>query len=100
MQLHVTRGPTPVAGGVVSGLTYAAGDELRVRVQAQGTNPTLVRAKVWKVGDTEPADWQVTYSESTASLQAPGGAGIDTYLSGSSVPVVVRYDDLLVQTIG
>ena len=34
----------------ISGLAYAVGDRLTVRVQAVGANPTTVRAKVWKAG--------------------------------------------------
>jgi hypothetical protein len=100
VQLHVTRGVTPVAGGTVPGLTFAAGDQLRVRVQVEGTSPTTLRAKVWKVGQAEPASWFATYTDSTAALQAAGGVGIDTYLSGSSSPVVFSFDDLTAVPVG
>jgi PKD repeat protein len=40
--------------------------------------------KVWKEGTAEPADWQLTATDNTASLQVPGGVGLLTYLSGSS----------------
>ncbi|WP_199424896.1 LamG domain-containing protein [Actinotalea solisilvae] len=99
VQLHVTRGNgTPVAGVVVPGLTYAAGDQLNVRVQATGVSPTTVRAKVWKVGTTEPAAWQTSMTDATASLQAAGGVGFSSYVFGSATnaPVVLAYDDLWV----
>ena len=96
VQLHVTRGGTPVNGGVVSGLTYAAGDRLQVRLQVEGTSPTAVRAKVWKASATEPAAWRASMTDSTASLQAPGSLGITTYLFGTATnaPVLFTYDDL------
>ncbi|MGI8330563.1 LamG-like jellyroll fold domain-containing protein [Actinomadura scrupuli] len=77
----------------VAGLTYAAGTVLHVRLQAVGTSPTELKAKVW-TGATEP-DWQVTGSDSTAGLQAAGSVGIRTYLSGSTTnaPITVTLDD-------
>ncbi len=96
VQLHVTRNGTPLSGGVVSGLTFAAGDELEVLLEVDGTSPTTVRAKVWKAGDAEPATWRASVVDSTAVLQAPGGVGISTYLFGSATngPVRFGYDDL------
>jgi hypothetical protein len=77
----------------VSGLTYAAGTVLHVRLQAVGTSPTALRAKVWADG-TEP-DWQVSGSDSTAGLQVAGSVGIRTYLSGSTTnaPITLTVDD-------
>jgi PKD repeat protein len=88
---------TPLTSGTVSGLTYAAGDHLRIRVQVTGTSPTTVRMKVWRVGTTEPTAWQLTTTDATAALQAPGAVGLVTYLSGATtnLPVVFGFDDLL-----
>ena len=97
VQLHVTRGNgTVVAGVVVPGLTFTAGDQLQVRVQVEGTAPTTVRAKVWEVGTAEPAAWQTSMTDSTASLQVAGAVGLSSYLFGSVTngPVVVGFDDL------
>jgi hypothetical protein len=86
----------------VPGLTYVAGDQLRVRVQVSGTSPTTVRAKVWRVGDTEPATWLVAATDSTAALQVPGGIGLASYLSGTSTnaPVLAQFDDLAASSVG
>ena len=104
VQLHVTRGNgTPVSGGVVSGLTFAAGDQLRVKVQVDGTGPTAVRAKVWKAGQPEPETWRASMAaDTTASLQAPGSVGLVTYVFGTATnaPVVFGYDDLEVTPVG
>ncbi len=64
---------TLIRNRVVSGLTYNSGDVLRVRLQVSGSGTTDLQAKVWKALDGEPADWTVSGSDSTASLQADGG---------------------------
>jgi large repetitive protein len=87
-----------VAETVVSGLTYAAGDQLNVRAQATGATPTTIRAKVWRVGATEPAAWQVTGADSTVGLQTLGGVGVHSYLAASvtNAPIVATFDNLRV----
>ena len=83
---------------MVSGLTYAPGDVLRLRVKASGTGPTTLSAKVWKAGTAEPATAQLSVTDSTAALQSAGGYGIEGYLSGSATnaPVVISVDNLLI----
>ncbi|WP_285706002.1 LamG-like jellyroll fold domain-containing protein [Microtetraspora sp. NBRC 16547] len=80
----------------VAGLTYSPGAVLKVRLQVVGTSPTTVQAKMWPAGQTEPATWQVSATDSTAGLQAPGGVGFGAFLSGTATnaPVVVTVDDL------
>jgi hypothetical protein len=67
-----------------------------VRVQAFGTSPTTFRAKVWKVGTPEPADWTASVTDSSAALQTAGHIGVGTYLSGSATnaPVTASFDDI------
>jgi PKD repeat protein len=81
----------------LAGLTYAAGDQFRIRVQATGVQPTTLRAKVWRVGSAEPTTWALSVVDSTAALQANGGIGINTHLSGTAVnaPVATSFDDLI-----
>lgn len=100
LQLVRSSGGETVLGTANPGFTYSAGDQMQLRLQSTGLSPTTLRAKIWKVGTTEPAAWQVTAQDSTAALQGPGGIGFSTYLSGSAtnLPVTVRYDDLLAQT--
>lgn len=80
----------------ITGLTYRPGDRLTVRVQATGTSPTTLRAKVWKTGETEPVQWQLSATDSTSALQAPGRIGLGGYLSGSATnaPVTAFSDNL------
>ncbi|MET0977080.1 MAG: PKD domain-containing protein [Leifsonia sp.] len=81
---------------VLPGLTYVAGDQLQVRVQVTGTSPTTTRAKVWRVGELEPAAWQVTATDSTAAMQVAGGVAIQLFLptSATNAPVTGRFDNL------
>lgn len=97
VKVQVQRSTDTVLQGLtVPGLTYASGDRLQLRVQVSGTSPTTIRARVWKVGATEPTAWQVTATDSTSGLQSAGGIGIYSYLSGSASPssLVVSFDDL------
>ncbi len=79
----------------VPGLTYAPGEVLQLRLQVSGTSPTTLRAKVWRVGQTEPAAWLVTATDGTPVLQAPGAVGLLTYISGTStdLPLTASFDD-------
>jgi PKD repeat protein len=75
---------TILANLPVPGLTATANDPLRARFQVSGSNPTTLRAKVWRQGTQEPAAWTITGTDDTpAALQAPGNLGILLYTSGS-----------------
>ena len=80
----------------LAGVTYAAGDTIRVRFQVTGNGTTTLNAKAWKVGTAEPAAAQATATDSTAALQAAGSFQIVSYLSASSTnaPVTVSVDNL------
>ena len=80
----------------VPGVAVTPGQLLEVRVQATGTSPTTLRAKVWLMGTAEPTDWTATVTDTTAALQAAGRIGLRTYLSGSATnaPVLGLFDDL------
>ena len=85
---------TVLTSATLTGVTYAANDQLRVRLQVTGTSPTTVRVKVWKVGTTEPAAWRLTSTDGTGGFQTAGAAGLYAYLSGSSTnpPTVFGLD--------
>jgi PKD repeat protein len=88
------------AATTISGLTYAVGDKLTVRVQALQTNATTttVRARVWKTGTTEPTAWQRSVTDTTAGLQAPGHVAFSSYVSSGATngPVTIAVDSLVV----
>ena len=104
LTLALTRTP---AGGAevilqaettVPGLSYAVGDTLNLRVQAVGTAPTLLNAKVWKVGTQEPSTWLRSVLDTTSGMQSNGSVGLAAYLSSSATltPVTVKLDELTV----
>jgi PKD repeat protein len=87
---------TALVSQTIAGLTPAPGARLNVKVQAFGTSPTTLRAKVWAVGSAEPANWTLSVTDSTSGLQVAGGIGLGAYLSGSATngPVTTSFDDL------
>lgn len=89
---------TSLGSATVAGLTYAVGDVERLRFQALGTGTTALAVKAWKVGSAEPAAFQVTRSDSTASVQGPGSLSIQAYLSSGSTnaPVAASFDNFSV----
>ncbi|MGV8858333.1 PKD domain-containing protein [Rhodoglobus sp.] len=98
--LQIMSGSSSVlANMTVPGLTYVAGDTLVLKTSVSGTSPTTITAKLWKVGETEPAGWQLSTTDSTAALQAAGSIGFESYLSSSApnAPVTIRYDNFLVR---
>ncbi len=101
---RVVSGTQTTIGSVltVPGLTYTVGDTLRVTFEVSGSGTSTLRAKVWKVGTTEPAAFQVTTTDTTAALQAAGGAGLVSYLSSSATngPISTRYDNYSVTRTG
>ena len=90
-----------VKAAVNSGIAYAPGDTLSVRVQVVGSSPTTIRAKVWKKGTPEPAAWTVSGTDSTPELATPGAFAVCAYLSGSATngPVVFSFDDVRVEPV-
>jgi trimeric autotransporter adhesin len=86
---------TILASAPVSGLTVNPGDQVNIRVQATGTSPTTLRAKLWKVGTTEPSSWTVATTDASSTLQAPGYLALTAYLSGTATnaPVTASFDN-------
>ena len=68
---------------------------ISVRLQVIGTAPTTLRAKVWQGGGSEPQDWTLTASDSTADLQRPGSLGLTATRSGTADPLGLAVDDLI-----
>jgi hypothetical protein len=66
-----------------------------------GAGPTTIRIKAWADGQTEPANWQYTATNSAANLQVAGNPGFRIYISGgtNNAPITFGFDDYLVKTI-
>jgi len=75
------------------GLTYTTGGNLWLRLQVAGTRPTTLRMRAWVDGQPEPSSWQVSVTDSEASLQTAAAVGLRAYLSGkaTNTPVTVRF---------
>ena len=86
---------------VVLPFTYAAGSVFTARIQAFGTGPTTVRAKVWPAGAAEPSAWQLSVTDSAPALQTAGGIGLLHYLSAASTvaPSTITSDDLTARPV-
>ncbi len=76
---------------------YAAGTKLRLRLQAvtNGTS-TDVRARIWKTAGAEPTYWSLSATDAAKPVQATGGVGVSTALSGAAAGATqeVRFDGL------
>lgn len=97
--VRTNGGSESVLGSVATGLKYSVGDTLVFRTEVTGTDPTTVRAKVWKINTPEPSAWAVSATDEAAGLQAPGAVGLYAYSAGTAygVPVVISVDGLLVR---
>ena len=86
----------------VPGLIYLPDTYLWVHGQVQGTSPTTIRLRAWADGQTEPATWQYTATDSDASLQEAGNVGLRGHnpTKSTSAPVTFSFDDLKVTSIG
>lgn len=93
----VSGAETTLVSTTLAGVRQAAGDTFAIRFQAVGRNSTDLKAKVWRSGAAEPGAWTLSTTDSTAELQAAGGVGFWTYVSGSTtnVPQAVTVDDLV-----
>ncbi|MGB3731830.1 PKD domain-containing protein [Microbacterium sp.] len=77
----------------VPGVTWSAGDDMQLKVEVSGTNPTTIKSRLWKSGTTEPGTWQATVTDSTAALQQAGYGGVHAARTGSATsPTNVTFD--------
>ena len=93
----VSGSETTLKEVVVNGVTYTPGTVLRAKFVVTGSSTATLTGKVWAASGTEPTNPQITSTDSTSVLQAAGGVGISSYLSGSSTnaPVAVTFDNIL-----
>lgn len=95
----VNGGTTTFAG--TSALTaYTPGQQLTVRAQTIGANPTTIRARVWVAGSTEPSTWLINATDSTPGLQAAAPVSVQNYLSSAATngPLQMLWDNVLVSS--
>ena len=107
VRLYVSRqldGTTTRLGAVylVPGLTYAAGNVLRMSFEVSGTPTASLQATVWKRGKNRPGSPQVVRTDSTPALAGAGSIGLFGRFSGkaSKAPYQMRFDNLQVTPPG
>lgn len=95
LQRTVGSTATALTPSVLVPDSYGPGTPIRFRVQVTGTSPTTLRAKVW-TGPDQPAAWQLSAVDTTASLQAAGSVGLNLYLSSAATntPMALLLDDV------
>ncbi len=98
VSLVVQQGSVGLANVSVSGFTYTAGTVMRMRVQAVGTAPTVLRTKLWPASQQQPSGWLTTTNDSTAALQSAGSIALRAYQSSSATSTLVaQFDNLVAQ---
>lgn len=87
---------TALATSTVSGVRYAPGSGLRVRLDVAGASRTTLRAKVWPAAGAEPAGWLLRADDGTSALQTGGTVGLGAYLSSGAAGggTKVSFDDV------
>ena len=96
-RLYLLQNFTPLASALlVPGVTISPNVRYKLAIEAVGTNPTRVSAKLWRAADPEPAAWQRTATNSFAALQVAGQTGVFDYLpsaASASSPVTLLWHD-------
>jgi hypothetical protein len=93
VQRRVAGVQVDLASATVPG-THAVWRFFKIRFQVSGST---LRAKAWQDGTTEPANWQVTGTDT--SLTQPGSVGVRTLLNTTNtntLPVSAAYEDFTV----
>ena len=75
--------------------TWAAGDVFRLSVKVSGASPTTIQVKTWKDGTAEPADWQLSTTDTTAGLQGSGWTSVHANRAGSATSTAAFSFDAL-----
>jgi hypothetical protein len=80
-------------GTYTTAITHSPGTFVRLRFQVSGST---LRARVWPVGQTEPAGWQVEVTDTSLTAASLLGARSISLTGNTNTSPQVRYDDLAV----
>ncbi|BDV31634.1 PKD domain-containing protein [Microbacterium terricola] len=97
IQLLVMRGSGAIGSSfTVPGLVIAPGALYSIAFEVKGTSPTSLSGKMWRAASPEPAAWQLTRTDATAALQAPGNIGLTSYVpsAANAYPLKVSVTEL------
>jgi hypothetical protein len=75
---------------VTANFTHTAGTFVRVRFQVIGST---LRAKVWKVADSEPYEWMLTVTDTSLTTSSYAGIRSISATANTNVNPEVRYDN-------
>ncbi len=89
----------PLANNVGLLDRYPTEQGLRIRMQAYGVRPTVLRAKVWPNGEEEPQAWTIAGQDDYEPLQRGGAVGIAGGRPTGSDAVQVLADELVVRPV-
>ncbi|CAN5247103.1 PKD domain-containing protein [soil metagenome] len=92
---------TTLRTATLPALKYEAGDTFSLRLKVVGSSPATLSGKLWKVGTSEPSDFQVTVTDSSSELAGAGSLVVQAFVSSAvtNAPVQARFDDLLVKDV-
>ncbi|MBS1836901.1 MAG: PKD domain-containing protein [Actinobacteria bacterium] len=99
---RVVNGANSIIVNTGTPIIYTPGDVWHVKMTVTGTSPTTITGKFWKDGTPEPAQPQLSTTDSTPELQTAGAVFIENYLSGTATnaPILINFDNYLVTKIG
>jgi DNA-binding beta-propeller fold protein YncE len=67
---------TNLASDLDTGIPAADGAQVMLRVEFQGVNPTVIRARAWLAGTTEPSSWLLNVTDNDPAEQTAGAVGL------------------------
>ena len=67
---------TNLVSDLDTGIPAADGAQVMLRVEFQGVNPTVIRARAWAVGTTEPSSWLLNITDANSAEQVTGAIGV------------------------
>jgi hypothetical protein len=76
--------------------TWVNGATFNLKVEMTGSPTTTIRVKVWRVGTSEPAAWDLQVTDSTSALQTAGRVGLRGYVYSGASSRVTTFDNFVV----
>ena len=93
----------PAIGAEVTlpGITWSPGTRLRIRADAIGTAPTVLRFRVWRAATAEPSAWTINVTDNEPTMQVAGSWGVVAIASvgAASAKTTFTYDNLLITSV-
>lgn len=92
--IRTINGTETVLNSQSGSISAPAGATLGLRIQATGSSPTSLKAKVWNASSGEPSSWTVSATDSTSALQKAGSVGLYAFASArANGPFTLYFDE-------